>query len=1067
MVENSDLTFITNEGEQNLKNRFSSLIKDTKFFDCLVGYFYTSGFHNLYKSLENTEKIRILIGISTNRQTYDLIQDSKKEIQETLKLSHKETKEVYAEQLEKEYENSPDNYNVEEGTQKFLEWLKSGRLEIRAYPDEKIHAKVYIMTFGEDDRDVGRVITGSSNFTESGLRQNMEFNVELKNRSDYEFAKNKFEELWKNSVDVSEKYIETIKNKTWLNDEITPYELYLKFLYEYLKEKINIDQIDLFEDYYKPDNYMDLKYQKDAVTDAKSKLEEFGGVFISDVVGLGKTYIATMLARELDGGTLVIAPPVLLNKDNPGSWWNAFNEFGIRRADFISRGQLDKIIKRGTDKFKNIIIDEAHGFRNESTQMYEQLFQICRGKRVILVSATPLNNTPMDILSQIKLFQNAHKSTLPNPKVRDLEKYFKRLQSKLKDLDRQKDKEEYLKIIKENAQEIRENVLQYLMVRRTRSSIVEYYGDDLKKQKLKFPEVEDPKPIIYNFDENLEKIFNQTLNHIINDITYARYKPLLYTDEKSLSNLEKGSQKNMVNFMKGVLLKRLESSFFAFKKTVGRFIKSYEAFIKSYEKGNVYFSKKHTAKILDFIESDDEEGIEKLIENEKAEKIPIKSFNSDFIAHLKKDLKILQNIQDSWKDINYDPKLDKFKEILGNDSLLKKNKIVVFTESKETAQYLEENLNAVLNKKLIAFSSESSESERSEIIENFDARKKDQGTIRLLITTDILSEGVNLHRSNVVMNYDIPWNPIRMMQRVGRINRVDSKHDRIYTYNFFPAGPLNENIKLKEAAEAKISAFIEMLGNDAKLLTDEEVKSHDLFMKLNSKSTIIGEEEKEEDIELKYLTKLREIRDNDKKLFERIKRLPKKARTSKAFEQPKDAVLTFFRKGKLRKIFLCSGGLPEEINFAEAIKILDSNEKTKKEFLKPEFYEKLSKNKIAFDEIFEKEEENVEARGISNEINLLKRIKAIYKAEELTEEDETYLLELKILLEDGAVPKATIKKILKEISKEINPIKILAKIKKNVPEDYFKKTFVSNSADITGPKEVILSEYLVGGNQEI
>lgn len=1067
MVENSDLTFITNEGEQNLKNRFSSLIRDTKFFDCLVGYFYTSGFHNLYKSLENTEKIRILIGISTNRQTYDLIQDSKKEIQETLKLSHKETKEVYAEQLEKEYENSPDNYNVEEGTQKFLEWLKSGRLEIRAYPDEKIHAKVYIMTFGEDDRDVGRVITGSSNFTESGLRQNMEFNVELKNRSDYEFAKNKFEELWKNSVDVSEKYIETIKNKTWLNDEITPYELYLKFLYEYLKEKIKIDQIDLFEDYYKPENYMDLKYQKDAVTDAKSKLEEFGGVFISDVVGLGKTYIATMLARELDGGTLVIAPPVLLNKDNPGSWWNAFNEFGIRRADFISRGQLDKIIKRGTDKFKNIIIDEAHGFRNESTQMYEQLFQICRRKRVILVSATPLNNTPMDILSQIKLFQNAHKSTLPNPKVRDLEKYFKRLQSKLKDLDRQRDKEEYLKIIKENAQEIRENVLQYLMVRRTRSSIVEYYGEDLKKQKLKFPEVEDPKPIIYNFDENLERIFNQTLNHIINDITYARYKPLLYTDEKSLSNLEKGSQKNMVNFMKGVLLKRLESSFFAFKKTVGRFIKSYEAFIKSYEKGNVYFSKKHTAKILDFIESDDEEGIEKLIENEKAEKIPIKSFNSDFIAHLKKDLKILQDIQDSWKDINYDPKLDKFKEILGNDSLLKKNKIVVFTESKETAQYLEENLKGVLNKKLIAFSSESSEGERSEIIENFDARKKDKGTIRLLITTDILSEGVNLHRSNVVMNYDIPWNPIRMMQRVGRINRVDSKHERIYTYNFFPAGPLNENIKLKEAAEAKISAFIEMLGNDAKLLTDEEVKSHDLFMKLNSKSTIIGEEEKEEDIELKYLTKLREIRDNDKKLFERIKRLPKKARTSKTFEQPKDAVLTFFRKGKLRKIFLCNGGLPEEINFAEAIKILESNEGTKKESLKPEFYEKLSKNKVAFDEIFEKEEENVEARGISNEINLLKRIKAIYKAEELTEEDETYLLELKILLEDGAVPKATIKKILKEISKEINPIKILAKIKKNVPEDYFKKTFVSSSADITGPKEVILSEYLVGGNQEL
>jgi len=1059
-MEHSDLTFVTNEGDKKLLNRFNDLIKDTRFFDCLVGYFYTSGFHKLYKSLEPTDKIRILIGISTNRQTYDLIRLSKGETQQKLALSHKETKEEFSNQIVQELEGSDDSRDVEEGIHKFVQWLKEGKLEVRAYPDEKIHAKVYIMSFKEGDRDIGRVITGSSNFTEAGLRDNIEFNVELKNRSDYEFALNKFNELWNNAVDVSEKYIETIKSKTWLNEDITPHELYLKFLYEYLKEKINLDQEEL-SDEYRPENYMDLKYQKDAVRDAKIKLDEYGGVFISDVVGLGKTYIATMLARELDGGTLVIAPPFLLDKDNPGSWRNAFYEFGIRKGDFISRGQLDKIISRGTDKFKNIIIDEAHGFRNESTQMYEQLFQICRGKRIILVSATPLNNTPLDILSQIKLFQNAHKSTLPNPKVKDLEKYFKKLQAKLKDLDRQKDKDEYIRIVKENAQDIRENVLQYLMVRRTRSSIVEYYNEDLKKQNLKFPDVDDPKAVIYNFDKNLDKIFNETLELIIKRFNYSRYTPLLYL-KKGPEQFEEVFQRNMSNFMKGILLKRLESSFFAFKKSIDRFIKSYDTFIKSYEKGTIYLSKKYAQKILEFIEMGDEESIDKLIEEDKAQKYVSNDFRSDFIKDLKNDWEILMKIRDLWKDIDYDPKLDKFKEILKRDPILKNNKVVVFTESRETAEYLGDNLKSYLSEGVISFSSKSDEHQRLEVIDNFDARRKDKGTIKLLITTDILSEGVNLHRSNTVINYDIPWNPIRMMQRVGRINRVDSKFDKIYTYNFFPAGPLNENMKLTESAEAKINAFIEMLGNDAKLLTDEEIKSHDLFMKLNSKKTILGSEEDVTDVELKYLTYLRKIRDTDKALFEKIKRLPKKARTSKENATDSDSVITFFRKGKLRKIFSSKEGLTDELNFAQAISIMESKADTKKQGINEKFYLLLEKNKKAFDEIFDKEEEVVENRGSSNESKLIKIIKAVSKAEELTETDEEYLREVRILLEDGSMPKATVKKILKDIEKDINPLKILMKIKKDTPQDLFRKTFVSGSADISGPKEVILSEYIIG-----
>jgi superfamily II DNA/RNA helicase len=1065
----TDSTFITNEGENTLENLFVGLIKNTKFFDCLVGYFYASGFFRIYKELEDVDKIRILIGISTNKKTFDMISASRKS-QTQIKDSTAEIKQELEEQIVEEYEKSSDSLSVEEGTKKFIEWVNSGKLEIRAYPDQNIHSKLYIFTskgggFGDD----GRVITGSSNLTEAGLNKNLEFNVVLKRKEDYDVALQRFESLWKSAVEVSDKYVQTLKNKTWINSDISPYYLFLKFLYEYLKDRIDEDLEELEEDDYKPENFMDLRYQLDAVRDAKNKILEYGGVFISDVVGLGKTYIATLLAKQLEymdgasAGTLVVAPPVLINEDNPGSWNRAFEDFGLRRRKYISRGKLDKIDSEDIKKYKTVIIDESHGFRNETTQMYEDLYKICKGKRVILVSATPLNNTPMDILSQIKLFQNSRRSTLPNPEVRDLEGFFKRLQGRLKGLDRQNDKDDYLEIIKENANEIREKVLKYLMVRRTRRSIEKYYGDDLENQNLKFPEVADPEPVIYSFDEKLDKIFNQTLELIIEKFTYSRYTPLLYLqNQEKLSNLDKGSQRNMGNFMKGVLLKRLESSFYAFKKTIDRFIKSYESFIHAYnEKGHVYFSKKHIRRILEFIDSEDDESLQKLLDDNKAREFNSKDFKKDFIVDLKKDLETLKKVQEIWKDVNYDPKLEEFERRLSKDPILKENKLIVFTESKETAEYLEEKLKLSFKGGVKAFSSESDDSLRKEIIENFDARKNDKKTIQLLITTDILSEGVNLHRSNTVINYDLPWNPTKMMQRVGRINRVDTKHDKIYTYNFFPAGPINENVKLTEAAEAKINAFIEMLGNDAKLLTDEEIKTHDLFVRLTSKKTLIEDENEGEDAELKYLTLLRGIRDSDEILYKKIKRLPKKSRTSREYEGNGNSLITFFRKGKLRKIFLCRGNRePEELDFAEAAEIFECNEKAKSIRLDKEFYGLLEKNKESFDAVFDIESSMV-GKGRSNEALLIKRIKAILLEKDINQEDKDYLQDVLRLLNEGGIAKATSKKIMKKVGKERDPLKILYVLKENITEEFFREN-PTTSAQISGPKEVILSEYLIG-----
>jgi len=195
----TDTTFITNEGENNLKDRFKKLFADTRFFDVLVSYFYTSGFYALVESLQNTERIRILIGIGTNRNTLDAIQDARQQL-DLFEFSHAEAKQQLGETVAREMELSEDNPNVEAGANGLVEWIQKGKVEIKAYPSGNIHAKLYIMTFPKDDKDAGRVITGSSNLTQAGLSENLEFNVELKDRSDYEFALAKFNELWLSAV---------------------------------------------------------------------------------------------------------------------------------------------------------------------------------------------------------------------------------------------------------------------------------------------------------------------------------------------------------------------------------------------------------------------------------------------------------------------------------------------------------------------------------------------------------------------------------------------------------------------------------------------------------------------------------------------------------------------------------------------------------------------------------------------------------------------------------------------------------------------------------------------------
>ena len=406
--------------------------------------------------------------------------------------------------------------------------------------------------------------------------------------------------------------------------------------------------------------------------------------------------------------------------------------------------------------------------------------------------------------------------------------------------------------------------------------------------------------------------------------------------------------------MKILTVKRLESSFTAFLSTLGRFIHTYERVIAEFHKGHVFISKKHIGKIFELLESDDQEGIQRLLDEDKGRETFRQGFQAGVHHRPRKRSESPESHSQPMEKITRDPKWESFRDILKKTPLLKSGKLIIFTESKETADYLAGKIRDEVEPKVLLFTGESLKSVREEVIANFDAKAfRPKDDYRILVATEVLAEGVNLHRSNVVINYDIPWNPTRLIQRVGRVNRVDTKFDKIHTYNFFPTDEGNDLIKLREAAEAKIHAFIQMLGADARLLTEgEEIVSHDLFAKWNSKKTITGEDEDEE-TELKFLTEIRTVRDKQPDLFERIKRLPKKARSTRTLSaepavQNFPALLTYFRQGKLDKFFLgASGSQPTaELDFMSAAKILKpADPKEPRQSIPREFYDLLDKNK--------------------------------------------------------------------------------------------------------------------------
>jgi HKD family nuclease len=440
--------FFTNEDKNTLLRKLEGVFKhkNIHFFDALVGYFRASGYFQIREFVEKAAEIRILVGINIDHLVFEANQQGL-----LFDANAEKAQEEFFKEVKKNIQEAEYDKKVEAGMLQLIEDIVSGKVQIKVHPKQNIHAKIYIFREKvKHDHGYGSVITGSSNLTDAGLGKNFEFNVELRDNTDIEFATKTFEQLWEESVPIDTDYIEKLQKDTYLNDSYTPYEIYLKFLIEYFGKSIEFDPNSISD---LPRGFKRLSYQVDAVNDGYAKMMKHNGFFLADVVGLGKTIVATLIAKkyfysngfpEHRSRTLIIVPPAL--KEN---WSETIEKFNLDNVKILTNGSLHKLTV--LERYDLIIVDEAHKFRSDTATMYNELQKICKTttkrvlpdgtrvpKRVILISATPLNNKPEDIANLVYLFQDSKNSSL---EIGNLQHFFRNQIDSYKKLKKEPDVE--------------------------------------------------------------------------------------------------------------------------------------------------------------------------------------------------------------------------------------------------------------------------------------------------------------------------------------------------------------------------------------------------------------------------------------------------------------------------------------------------------------------------------------------------------------------------------------------------------------------------------------------------
>lgn len=885
---------IIDNREEKLADHIGKLLDNAQRARFAVGYFFLSGFKAIAGRLEQVEELRLLIGSTTSRETVEalvLSRESEEAAAKTLEaqnyLTPAEKREAAADaaqQLTKLAAQLPQTDEDEEYIKQLARLVRDGKVKVKVFTKGVLHAKAYIADFKDGQFHSGAAIVGSSNLSLSGVSSNTELNVVVPGNENHAKLSQWFDELWADAQDFDESLMNVLES-SWAIAEPTPYELYLKVVYELVKERLDEDETI---HHLSPGSVPELfHYQAQAVMQARGILRDYGGVFLADVVGLGKTYMGAALLADLYARTgekaIIICPPVLKPQ------WEYVCDLYDLPVKVFSRGRLSEIEEDERLMSRPIVlVDESHHFRHAYTKGYQSLERICYRKKVILVTATPYNTEARDLLHQMKLFHSSEITSIPiDPPTLN----------------------EFFQLVEKNERKL-PDLLEHVMVRRTRRHIEKFFPEDMEGGKLKFPKRAAPERVDYSIDDVYPGIYDQ-LESLLSKLEFARYNLFQYVkpehrEDPELSQLKEAG-KNLVMLMKTMLFKRMESSVAALRRSVGDQAEIHKLFLEQLNRG--YVPTGLLAEELSrFQKTGDDERLEEIIEQSeekyKADKFKIDRLKED----IERDMHLFEQVFELVQDLKpeNDAKLKRLLELLEQPPL-KDQKVLIFTEFATTANYIGEEIVKRFPK--ADFVSGASKDVLDKV-KRF-APKANRAKIpaadelRVLVTTDILAEGLNLQDCNVVVSYDLHWNPVRLIQRIGRVDRVSTEHEEIHTLNFFPEAKAEAQLGLEQRLTKRFNEIHKHLGLDAKYLSQaEQLSDVKLFKKIYT-GDASALEESEEDVEVSFaelIKLLRDLRKADPELYKRIANLPDKMRSARRADL--DELVVFCKHNEFAMLYL-------------------------------------------------------------------------------------------------------------------------------------------------------------------
>ena len=943
-----------------LKDELFKILPKTGNASIAVGYFFISGLSAIIEPIQNVDKIRLLISNTTDKNTAEaLIEgfhsirevctevDKKNFVNEDRKTKVKEdVKNNVTQSLERMEQTTEDKTVVEI----LIKMMKAKQIEVRVYPKEKLHAKAYIFQPKDTGFSQGMGIVGSSNLSLAGISQNSELNLKTYNTPDVKQLLEWFDELWKDGLEFTEQF-EIILGRSWAGKTYSPYELFLKATYLEYKDKLEGQhEIDPIWGTTFPKLF---PFQKNAVDQGLTMFELYGGVIIGDVVGLGKTYVGTALLKYLqlqEYRPLIICPPPLV------PMWQRFCADYEVDAKILSRGKLsqDNFELYQDYLYKDrdlVLLDESHHFRNHTSRQYENLqqFMQARDAKAILLTATPYSNTATDIKNQIMLFHQSPKTFIPPANETDLDRYFRQVKNNEADLV---------------------DLLRNIMIRRTRRYVLNQWGKEDESGR-KYLQVGNenkyfPKRKMQTERYDINKVYQRKYEKIVGlidteNLTFARYSVGIYVKKKYkdieiYKDLGIAGTK-LVGLIRTLLLKRMESSLEAFKQSIRNYINSHKVFIKLLEEGIIPIGDVSYKAMYDIAQSDPDsindpgtiDEFRKKIQEAGETKYKFEAFDVEkLILDVQNDIETFETIDGlihrlTWKT---DDKLKRLQKLLENDYAGKK--VLVFSEFTTTAKYLDDYLKWKGIKEQVDSTGNAIQCARKFDPDNNpsnDPRPKKSEEISLLIATDVLAEGVNLQAGQVIINYDFHWNPTRLIQRAGRVDRIGSKNEFITVHNFLLDPEMEEDLHLEYSVDNKIDNIQKIIGEDYKILKeDEQVNTADHYAIYKGDESILDREEENPLEPSKFEKLLREIQIKSPELWEDFKKIPDGIRSSGNVKSGGQLLMACEsgteKSGRVRKYYLINPKEEvSEIPAQKALGILESTDEAM--YSTPANYDKL------------------------------------------------------------------------------------------------------------------------------